>query len=58
MLNYLRSEIDGSTYSLGNQLSGVLNDFAHSKVSNFDFSLLGEKNVLQFKISMDDAFFM
>ena len=32
-----------------------MNYFTHSQISNFDFSLLSNKNVLQFNISVNDA---
>lgn len=35
-----------------------MNDFTHSKVTNFDFALFCDENVLKFYISVDDAHFM
>lgn len=35
-----------------------MNDFAHAQVSYFNLSLFCEKNILQFDVSVDDAFLM
>lgn len=58
MLNDLRGKVNWRSYSLRDKLGRILNDFTHSKVSYFDFSLFSEKNVLKFEISMDDSFLM
>ena len=55
MLDYLRGKVDWSAHSLGKELAGIMDDLAHSQVTNFDLALFCDENVLKFDIPMDDA---
>lgn len=58
MLDDFGGEVGRRAYSCGDEFWGVVNDFAHAQVSYFDLSLFCEKDILQFDVSVDDAFLM
>ena len=48
MLYDLWGEIYRSAHSLWNELTWIMDDFAHSEVTYFDFTLFCYENVLKF----------
>ena len=46
MLYDFWSKIDGSSYSLREELRRIMDNFTHSKITKFNFTLFSEKDVL------------